>query len=73
MPGCLSWHTEHGCANFAHEHWLMELWLTQMMTPAEFGQHVAFLLCLCPGFEADCPVLLDHSQVIQGLSLLSAL
>lgn len=65
--------TQHGSATSAQEHWLMELWLTQLMTPAGFGQHVAPHLSLCPGFEVNCPVLLDHSQVIQGPSLLSEL
>lgn len=75
MPVSLPWHTEHGCATSAQEHWLTELWLTQLMTPAEFGQHqtLASHLCLFPGFEVDCLVLPDHSQVIEGPSLLSAL
>lgn len=47
MPGCLPWHIEHGCVTSAQEHWLTELWLTQLMTPAGFGQHMASHLCLC--------------------------
>lgn len=73
MPECLPWHTVHGCATSAQYHGLMELWLTQLMTPAGLGQHMASHSYLCPGFEVDCPVLLDHSQVIQGPSLSSAL